>query len=68
MISAQPVRPDDLPASPKPNPASDVVPREGNDEQAADVSSDRSVEGGAGKRAPLEINEIEKLENDAEGG
>jgi hypothetical protein len=68
MIPTKPIRPDDLPASPTPKPASDAVSREGTEEQAADVGSDRSVADSPAKNAPLEINEIEDLENDAEGG
>jgi len=37
-------------------------------EQPADVASDRSTPGSEGKKPPLPINEIEKLETDVEGG
>ncbi|HEV7609817.1 MAG TPA: hypothetical protein VGO61_20950 [Steroidobacteraceae bacterium] len=54
----------------KPDPVVEADSKEGieGEEQAADVSSDRSVEGARTKRAPLPINEIEDLANDAEGG
>jgi len=52
------------------NPVIKPVSKAGDDaqEQDADVSSDRSAPGGPSKKAPLPINEIEDMENDAEGG
>jgi hypothetical protein len=46
------------------------VPKEGDEaaEQDANVGSDRAVEGGPHRKSPLQINEIERLEGDVEGG
>ena len=57
-------------ATPKPDTVPNAVPMDGDDaaEQAAHVGSDRVVEGGPERKSPLQINEIERLENDVEGG
>jgi hypothetical protein len=56
-------------ASAKPDTAFDAA-NEGTDapEQGADVGSDRLDAGRASRKPPLEINEIEDLESDVEGG
>ncbi|MEO8064265.1 MAG: hypothetical protein ABI821_16135 [Pseudomonadota bacterium] len=38
------------------------------EEQAADVASDRLDDDGTAKKPPLKINEIEDLETDVQGG
>ena len=57
-------------ATPKPDTVPDAAAREGDDaaEQDANVGSDRAVEGSPDRKSPLQINEIERLESDVEGG
>ena len=69
MNPIKPPRPERPNASAKPNTAVDAA-QKGIDtpEQDADVGSDRLVEGRLSRKPPLEINEIEDLEGDVEGG
>ena len=57
-------------ATPKPDTAHDAASKEGDDaaEQDANVGSDRVVEDGPDRKSTLQINEIERLESDVEGG
>ncbi|MEJ0086398.1 MAG: hypothetical protein WDO72_11980 [Pseudomonadota bacterium] len=70
MNPIQPISPERPNASAKPGTAVDAVSNQENEapEQDADVSSDRAAPGSAGAKSSLEINEIEDLESDVEGG
>jgi hypothetical protein len=55
-------------ASGKPDTAVDAVSEKDRETPAADVGSDRMAQGNPGKKPPLDIEEIEDLEGDVEGG